>query len=115
MRLPRLLRSASAQVIAIVLAVGAAVVAAPAAIATQPVDLDDFAGTVRGVRSIEREGTATFAESGGKATVTTESPAGSIGRVTLRYAIPTVDLTAGGSNGQFFLEFDSIVRSTGAS
>ncbi|PFG36687.1 putative Ig domain-containing protein [Flavimobilis soli] len=113
MRLPRLLRSTAAQVVAVVLAAGVALVAAPVATAVAPVGLDDFSGNVRGVRTVETDGTASFTENGGKGVVRTTHPGGGApSSVTLRYAIPTADLTSGGSNGQFFLEFDSIVRSS---
>ena len=93
------------------------VVSTPASAAVgAPVLIDDFGGLARGrtvTTTAVPEGTtspATFSEAGGVATTTMNGNGNGRGMLQLDYDFPALDLTAGVSNTQFFMEFDSITR-----
>jgi hypothetical protein len=116
-----MIRRTPAVLSAAVLLGAAALVAAPSTPAQAvgvPVMIDDFGGHRVGARTVTllpEPGTATndpatFDESGGLATMTMDGNGNTAGAVNLDYALDHVDLTSGGSNTQFFLEFGSIQR-----
>jgi hypothetical protein len=91
----------------------------PARAAT--VIIDDFAGNVRGSRTVNLlppAGTSTtpqgtFVEAGGVATMTMTGNGNGVGGVELIYNFSATDLTDSGNNSQFFLEFTQLERSPG--
>lgn len=123
MPVPRAHTSALFRILSIItalllVAIGSIVFTAPAQASGQPIVIDDFGGNVLGTRTVTNlplpntstTSTATFAESGGVATMVSNGNGNSAGGTQLDYAIPTTDLTAAGNNTQFFLEFNSIQR-----
>ena len=78
--------------------------------------IDDFGGLARGrtvTTTAVPEGTtspATFSEAGGVATTSLNGDGNGRSMLQLDYDFPALDLTAGVSNTQFFMEFDSITR-----
>lgn len=80
-----------------------------------PVVVDDFGGTVRGTRTVQVVNTGTspdptFTQAGGIGTMRLNGAGNSTTGIQLDYAFPQTDLTVGGSNTQFFVEFTSIQR-----
>ena len=129
MRLPPapalLTRPVSAATRASILAVLAAMVLALVAVVTTPASaaigapvlIDDFGGLApadgRSRPPPLPEGhdlAATFSESGGVATTSLNGDGNGRSMLQLDYDFPALDLTAGVSNTQFFMEFDSITR-----
>jgi hypothetical protein len=102
----------------LLVSIGAIVFAAPAA-AGVPVIIDDFAGNTLGTRTVTNGPTqdsttspGTFSQTGGLGTMTSNGNGNTTGYTNLDYDMATAkDLTAGGTNKQFFLEFASIFRS----
>ncbi|WP_019135849.1 beta strand repeat-containing protein, partial [Cellulomonas massiliensis] len=98
------------------IALGVGVGAVPSAQAVgAPVVVDDFGGTVRGTRTVQvvNSGTSpdpTFTQSGGIGTMRLNGSGNSTTGIQLDYAFPQTDLTVGGSNTQFFVEFTGIQR-----
>jgi len=80
--------------------------------------VDDFAGHRMGTRTItllpapstSTTAQATFTESGGVGILTAGGNGNTSSGVQLDYALSNVDLTDGGNNDQFLLEFVSIMR-----
>lgn len=113
-----LIRTFSIITALLLVAIGSIVFTAPAHASGVPIVIDDFGGNVLGTRTVTNlplpntstTSTATFAQSGGVATMVSNGDGNSAGGTQLDYAIPTTDLTAGGNNTQFFLEFNSIAR-----
>ena len=87
-----------------------------------PITIDDFKGTTFGTRTVttlplpgaSTTAPGTFQQNGdGTATMTMNGNGNGVGGVQLDYTDTTaggVDLTAGGSNTQFFIDFHSIQR-----
>ena len=87
-----------------------------------PITIDDFKGTTFGTRTVttlplpgaSTTAPGTFQQNGdGTATMTMNGNGNGVGGVQLDYTDTTaggVDLTAGGSNTQFFIDFHSIER-----
>ena len=111
-------RTAIAFLALVLVAVGAVVFAAPAA-AGVPLIIDDFAGNTLGTRTVTNGPThdsttspGGFSQSDGAGTMTSNGNGNSAGFTDLDYDMSSAkDLTAGGTNKQFFLEFQSINRS----
>src|SRR4051812_2878661 len=90
----------------------------PAAAVGAPILIDDFSGHFRGDRKVtplpepgtSTNPTATFTESGGLGTMQAVGTGNALGGVQLDYSFPSTDLTDGGSNTQFYVEFASIQR-----
>ena len=98
----------------ILVAIGGVATAAPAAAAAGvPVVIDDFSGGILGTRTVTpQNGSSSFSQSGGVGNIVGRAPYADIGGVQLNYALPAAtDLTSHGNNTQFFLEFNSILRS----
>lgn len=99
-----------------VVTVGAITVAPTASAAT--VLIDDFAGSVLGTRTVQTlpapntstTAAGTFSESGGIGTIVAGGDGNSAAGVRLTYNMSAKDLTSGGANDQFFLEFTDIAR-----
>lgn len=118
-RPPRARRRLLAQAVVAALLVGGGVwVASPAVAAPAPVIVDDFDGTVLGTRTVttlplpntSTTAPGTFTQSGGSGTMTMGGYGNAAGGVQLAYSMPSTDLTSGGSNTQFMLDFASIQR-----
>lgn len=112
--------AASLLAAALVVAGGIVVVApaTPAQAAGAPIVIDDFSGTTIGTRTVTNNPTrdstssqGTFTQANGVGTMVSHGNGNTVGNTTLEYTLagPT-DLTAGGNNKQFFLEFNSIHR-----
>ena len=87
----------------------------PAQAVGAPVVIDDFGGTTRGVRTVTVINTGTspdpiFNQAGGVGTMQLNGSGNSATGIELGYTFPETDLTVGGSNTQFFVEFASIQR-----
>lgn len=90
----------------------------PAAAAGAPIVIDDFSGNRLGTRTVtnhpQRDSTTpagSFTESDGVGVVVARGNGNSAAYTTLEYNLAgATDLTAGGNNKQFFLEFNSIQR-----
>jgi Putative Ig domain len=98
----------------LLVAIGGVATAAPAAAAAgAPVVIDDFSGGVLGTRTVTPlNGSSTFSQSGGVGTIVANAPYADSGGIQLDYALPSAtDLTSHGNNTQFFLQFNSILRS----
>ncbi len=99
-----------------VMTVGALALAPSASAAT--VVIDDFAGSVLGTRTVQTlpepntstTSPGTFSQSGGVGTLIAGGNGNSAAGVRLTYDMPSKDLTSGGLNNQFFLEFADISR-----
>jgi hypothetical protein len=98
----------------LLVAIGGVATAAPAAAAAgAPVVIDDFSGGILGTRTVTAlNGSSSFSQSGGVGNITANAPYADSGGIQLDYALPSAtDLTSHGNNTQFFLEFNSILRS----
>ncbi len=94
--------------VSLAMVAAASLVATPAHAAT--VMIDDFSGTIRGTRSVDTTGPATFNQSNGLGIFTASGSGNTAGAATLTYTMPQSDLTDSGSNTQFFFEFTDIHR-----
>jgi hypothetical protein len=98
----------------LLVAIGGVATAAPAAAAAgAPVVIDDFSGGILGTRTVTAiNGSSSFSQSGGVGTIVGKAPYADSGGIQLTYALPAAtDLTSSGNNTQFFLQFNSILRS----
>jgi len=107
--------AASTALTALVLAL---LTVAPAHAAGGPIMIDDFAGHQLGTRTVSTlpapntstTAPATFTEAGGVGTLVGGGDGNAASGVQLDYTLSDVDLTDGGNNTQFLLEFVSILR-----
>jgi hypothetical protein len=97
----------------LLVAVGGIAIAGPAAASGAPVVIDDFSGGILGTRTVTAlNGYSSFSQSGGVGTIVGKAPYADSGGIQLTYALPSAtDLTSNGNNDQFFLQFNSILRS----